>query len=229
LEATASAPGPGSPAEAINGPRSAESSATPTPFAASASAVGGGRATPDDESRAWLESLATDPRGEAHVRLRALLLRATQFEVARRQDQLLHVDDRELKKLAHTAADTALTRVVASLDHYRGGSPFATWAAKFALLEAATRLRKLGWHDGHPPSWRQAREGGLSPAVQAALSDMTDALTADQCYVFEALTVDGVPIDVLAEDLGTTRGDVYQTLQSARAMLRARLVQADSV
>jgi RNA polymerase sigma-70 factor (ECF subfamily) len=119
--------------------------------------------------------------------------------------------------------------VVASLDHYRGGSPFATWAAKFALIEAATRLRKLGWHDGHPPSWRQAREGGLSPAVQAALSDMTDALTADQCYVFEALTVDGVPIDVLAEDMGTTRGDVYQTLQSARAMLRARLVQADSV
>ena len=228
LEATASAPGPGSPAQAINGPRSAESSATPTPFAASALAVGGGRARLDDESRAWLESLATDPRGEALVRLRALLLRATQFEVARRRGQLLHVDDRELQKLAHTAADTALTRIIDDLDHYRGASRFTTWAAKFALLEAATRLRKLGWHDGHPPSWRQAREG-LSPTLQVALSDMTEALTADQCYVFEALTVDGVPIDVLAEDMGTTRGDVYQTLQSARAMLRARLAQADSV
>jgi RNA polymerase sigma-70 factor (ECF subfamily) len=162
------------------------------------------------------------------VRLRALLLRATQFEVARRRGQLLHVDDRELQKLAHTAADTALTRIIDDLDHYRGGSRFTTWVAKFALLEAATRLRKLGWHDGHPPSWRQAREG-LSPTLQVALSDMTEALTADQCYVFEALTVDGVPIDVLAEDMGTTRGDVYQTLQSARAMLRARLAQADSV
>jgi RNA polymerase sigma-70 factor, ECF subfamily len=229
LEATASAPGPGSPAQAINGPRSAGSAATPTPFAASALAVGGGRGTLDDESREWLESLAAAPRGEALVRLRALLLRATQFEVARRRDQLLHVDDRELQKLAHTAADTALIRVVAGLAHYRGGSRFTTWAAKFALLETATRMRKLGWHDGHPPSWRQAREGGLSSTLQAALSDLTEALTADQCYVFEALTVDGVPIDVLAEDMGTTRGDVYQTLQSARAMLRARLANADSV
>jgi RNA polymerase sigma-70 factor (ECF subfamily) len=156
-------------------------------------------------------------------------LRAAQFEVARRRDQLLHVDGRELQELAHTAADAALVRTVADLDHYRGGSRFTTWAAKFALLEAATSLRKLDWHDGHPPSWRQAREGRLSPTLQAALSDMTEALTADQCYVFEALTVDGVPIDVLAEDMRTTRGDVYQTLQSARAKLRALLAHADTV
>jgi RNA polymerase sigma-70 factor (ECF subfamily) len=157
-------------------------------------------------------------------------LRATQFEVARRRDQLLHVDDSELQELAHTAADTALIRAVADLDHYRGASRFTTWAAKFALLEAAARLRKLGWHDGHPASWRHACEGRrLSPTLQAALSDMTEGLTADQCYVFEALTVDGMPIDVLAEDMRTTRGDVYQTLQSARAILRVRLAHTDSV
>jgi hypothetical protein len=70
-------------------------------------------------------------------------LRAARFEVARRRSELLHVGDRELERLASVAADAALMRVVADLDHYRGSSRFTTWAAKFALLEAAVRLRKL--------------------------------------------------------------------------------------
>ena len=52
-------------------------------------------------------------------------------------------------------------------------------------------------------------------------------LTADQRQVFEALTIDGVPIDVLAERMQTTRGDVYQTLHTARRVLRERLMRAD--
>jgi RNA polymerase sigma-70 factor, ECF subfamily len=37
------------------------------------------------------------------------------------------------------------------------------------------------------------------------------------------LTVCGVPIDVLADRLGTTRGALYKTLHDARRKLRARL------
>jgi RNA polymerase sigma-70 factor, ECF subfamily len=116
----------------------------PAPCAAPAAGlpVDGGSG-PDDESRDWLESLAADCRGDAVARLRGHLLRAARFEVARRRSELLHVGDRELERLASVAADAALMRVVADLDHYRGSSRFTTWAAKFALLEAAVRLRKL--------------------------------------------------------------------------------------
>ena len=38
-----------------------------------------------------------------------------------------------------------------------------------------------------------------------------------------ALAVDGVPIDVLADRLGSTRGALYKTLHDARRKLRACL------
>ena len=37
------------------------------------------------------------------------------------------------------------------------------------------------------------------------------------------MTLNDVPIDVLAERLGTTRGALYKTLHDARRKLRARL------
>jgi RNA polymerase sigma-70 factor (ECF subfamily) len=41
--------------------------------------------------------------------------------------------------------------------------------------------------------------------------------------VLIALAVNGVPIDVLAERLGTTRGALYKTLHDARKKLGAHL------
>jgi RNA polymerase sigma-70 factor, ECF subfamily len=38
-----------------------------------------------------------------------------------------------------------------------------------------------------------------------------------------AITLQDVPIDVLAERLGTTRGALYKTLHDARRKLRAQL------
>jgi RNA polymerase sigma-70 factor, ECF subfamily len=157
-------------------------------------------------------------------------LRTARFEVARRRDELHHVDDLDLEQLAGAAADAALMRVVADLDHYRGGSRFTTWAAKFALFEAAVRLRKLAWHDGQAPSRpRRAREDGLPPEVHAVVRDMIEALPANQRNVFTALAIDGVPIDVLAAEMQTTRGEVYRTLQSARVAVREQLPDAESL
>lgn len=49
------------------------------------------------------------------------------------------------------------------------------------------------------------------------------ALTAHQRNVLVALAVTSVPIDVLAERLGTTRGALYKTLHDARRKLRGHL------
>jgi RNA polymerase sigma-70 factor (ECF subfamily) len=52
---------------------------------------------------------------------------------------------------------------------------------------------------------------------------IAEALTPHQRNVLVALTLNGVPIDVLADRLGTTRGALYKTLHDARRKLRARL------
>ncbi len=49
------------------------------------------------------------------------------------------------------------------------------------------------------------------------------ALTPHQRHVLVALALGGVPIDVLADRLGTTRGALYKTLHDARRKLRGHL------
>ena len=48
-------------------------------------------------------------------------------------------------------------------------------------------------------------------------------LTPHQRRVLVALALNGVPIDVLAERLNTTRGALYKTLHDARRKLRTHL------
>jgi RNA polymerase sigma-70 factor (ECF subfamily) len=52
---------------------------------------------------------------------------------------------------------------------------------------------------------------------------MREVLTPYQRRVAVALLVDGVPIDVLADRLGTSRGALYKTLHDVRVRLRAEL------
>ena len=60
-----------------------------------------------------------------------------------------------------------------------------------------------------------------------ALHRAVDAhLTERQRLIFQNVTMDDVPIDVLAERLGTTRGAIYKILHDARAKLRRALTDA---
>ena len=50
-------------------------------------------------------------------------------------------------------------------------------------------------------------------------------LTPHQREILVAITLDDVPIDVLAERLNTTRGALYKTLHDARRKLRSALAE----
>ena len=54
---------------------------------------------------------------------------------------------------------------------------------------------------------------------------IAEVLTPHQRAVLVAITLNDVPIDVLAERQATTRGALYKTLHDARRKLRARLAQ----
>jgi RNA polymerase sigma-70 factor, ECF subfamily len=191
----------------------------------------------DDESRTWLRDLRAEGRtkDEAVVRLHALLLRAARFECARRRPALPHLRGHDLDDIANQAADDALISVLARLDDFRGASRFTTWVYKFALLEAAVKLRKRSWQGREvplePETWSLFTSARIEPDEEAEQSELlttlqqaiADVLTPHQRRVLVALALNGVPIDVLAERLSTNRGALYKTLHDARRKLRRHL------
>jgi RNA polymerase sigma-70 factor, ECF subfamily len=193
----------------------------------------------DAESREWLQSLRpkSPTRDDAIARLHGLLLRAARFEVARRRPTLPHLRGDELDDIANEAADDALMSVLRRLDDFRGASRFTTWVYKFALLEAAVKLRKRAWQGREvplePEAWGLFSSSDLEPAAEAEQSELisalqtaiADALTPHQRRVLVALALNGVPIDVLAERLNTSRGALYKTLHDARRKLRKHLTE----
>jgi RNA polymerase sigma-70 factor (ECF subfamily) len=190
--------------------------------------------TLDPESQQLLQGLKGDGRAydDACARLHELLLRAARFEVSRRGRGL---NGAEADAIATEAADDALLAVLRRLDDFRGLSKLTTWAYKFALYEAAVKVRRHAWRNRELPVVPEtlgALHGGVpGPEVDVEMRErlgkiaaaIDDVLTPHQRRVLVALAVNGVPIDVLADRLSTTRGALYKTLHDARAKLRAHL------
>src|SRR5512143_2227378 len=126
----------------------------------------------DEESRAWLRDLRAvgAARDDAIARLHSLLLRAARFEVDRRRATLPHLRGNDLDDIANQAADDALMSVLRRLDDFRGASRFTTWVYKFALLEAAVKLRKRAWQGREvplePESWTMFASAGVGPEIE---------------------------------------------------------------
>jgi RNA polymerase sigma-70 factor (ECF subfamily) len=185
------------------------------------------------EGAAWVNSLRSGgrEREEAAARLHGLLVGAARFELLRRRAAWNGSSD-TVDDLAAQSADSALTALLAKLDDYRFESRFTTWAYKFAILEAARLARKRSWQERElptdPHAWgriaQTTRDLADDLTVREQLREVTraiqNALSPHQREVLTALVLDGVPIDVLAERLNTTRGALYKTLHDARRKLR---------
>ncbi|WP_242653145.1 sigma-70 family RNA polymerase sigma factor [Intrasporangium flavum] len=193
-----------------------------------------GHARPDRD-RDWVTDLAgAGARHEEALReLRELLVRACRHQVWHLRAQLPGVGAVVLEELVEGAADEALVAVLARLDTFEGRSRFTTWAYKFGILHAANEVRRRAWATREvclpdDAAWTDTAAGpehhaeaaDLAAAVASALSD---ALTPYQRRIAVALLLDQVPIDVLAERLGTTRGALYKTLSVARTRIRHHL------
>src|SRR3954468_25108067 len=152
---------------------------------------------------------ADGPRHEQAIReLHALLLRAARFEIGRRAAALAHVRGEDVADLALQAADDAFVAVMGKLDEFRGDSRFTTWAYKFALYEAAVRVRRRAWQHREvvmdPDSWLTVGDSAAGPdgrldqaELLGAIRTMIESkLTTHQREVLVALAIQGIPIDV---------------------------------
>lgn len=206
---------------------------------ASAAAGAGFAGPPDSASDEWVARLRClgAERDAAVTELHDLLLHAARFEIRRRCAAFPHLGGADLDDLAFQSADDALMSILRRLGDFRGDSRFTTWACKFAILEAGTKVRRHAWRGREvpvtPSFWpvaAAAADAAPSPHQHAeakelvvALQEEIARLTDRQRDVFVAIALNEVPIDVLAERLNTTRGAVYKTLYDARRKLKAAL------
>jgi RNA polymerase sigma-70 factor (ECF subfamily) len=177
----------------------------------------------------WVAELTGPRSADAQRRLYALLLKAADFEVRRRA---LTSGVTDIEDLVTQSADDALLAIMRKLHTYRGESRFTTWAYKFALYEAAAKTRRRAWRDRELPLLdadfpARSTSDDLETAelLRAIARGIESRLTPHQREVLVALAVNGVPIDVLAERLQSSRGALYKTLHDARKRLRAYLTE----
>ena len=192
----------------------------------------------DPDSAQWLRVLTDTgpPREAAVARLHEMLLRIAMSEV-RRRGAVHRIAGPELDDLAYQAAADALLAITGKLGQFRGDSRFTTWAYKFVIFEVSAKLSRHVWRAPgvrlDPEDWdRLPDRFGFEPHHQSEWRELLAAvrtaveeeLTPRQREVFVAIVVAGVPLDVLAAELGSTRGAIYKSMFDARRKLRAVLV-----
>ena len=190
----------------------------------------------DAEPENWVEALSIPGPRQDHAmqRLHEMMLRASRHQVRRMRSALAGVGNERLEEIANQAADEAMMAVLAKLSTFEGRSRFTTWAYKFAILQSATEVRRYAWQhrEVELKDLALVEERGPSPSSYVEAADLASAvacaidvaLTPHQRRITVALLIDDVPIDVLAQRLGTNRNALYKTVHDARTRLRTHLI-----
>lgn len=173
---------------------------------------------------------------EAVRRLHALMTKASAHQVALMASNLPVIGGVRVEDIVEQAADEATVAALGKLASFEGRSRFTTWAYKFGILHASNEVRRNMWRHrevnlddlpelvGTSPSPEQHVEHrDIADAVSAAIKT---ALTPHQRKVAVALLVEDIPVDILAERMGTNRNALYKTLFDVRGRLRLQLTAA---
>ena len=191
----------------------------------------------------WLAALS-DPLAQAAALsdLRARLQRSLYFYLSQDRSDLRALASQELQQMAEDLAQDATLRVMDNLHNFRGESRFTTWATKIAIRLAISDLRRARYKDfsldqltadgellpttarwsnaAAPMPERAAERDDVMRKIELALSE---ALTERQYQALVAVALKGVPMDVLAERMGSNRNALYKLIHDARRKLKAHL------
>lgn len=193
----------------------------------------------------WLHDLAEGAaeREAAIAALRARLQRGLFYYLSRERSDLAHRPLEEITQMAEDFAQEALLRVLSNLSSFRGDSQFTTWATKIAVRLVISEMRRLRYKDFSLDALIDATDNRAADSTMLAADDgdsperstekrdawqrieraLSEALTARQRAAFEALILEGIPLDVVAEQLNTNRNALYKLIFDARRKLRMHL------
>ena len=186
----------------------------------------------------WLEDLRGPEQGEALVDLRSTLTRGLRFALINR------VPNNQLDDLVEDFVQDALVKILDNLDTFRGESRFTTWAQKIAVRVALTELRRQRWKDiSIEDLLPEDASGDFTPAIltDPAASPEEETLRASmmetvQRLIMEELTerqreamlavmVGGMPLEEVAQRMGSNRNALYKLMHDARQRLQKRLAE----
>lgn len=203
----------------------------------------------DRTNEQWLADLRPDSSEQpaAIEDLQKRLKRSIFYYLSRERSDLSDLASQEIDQMAQDMAQDAVLRVLANIDSFRGASRFMTWATKIAIRMAISDLRRAHYKDyslddltiggelmpslsaaepaptqgAKPPNPEKATErDDVMEKISAAIEE---ALTERQRQALVAITIDGVPLEIVAERMNTNRNALYKLLHDARRKLRAHL------
>lgn len=192
----------------------------------------------------WLAELSDggDAQAAALSDLRSRLKRSILYYLSQERSDLRDRSGQELERMADDLAQDATLRVIDNLDNFRGESQFLTWANRIAVRLAISDLRRARYRDFSLDNL--TADGELQPAGGMISSSaptspersveqteilskinraIEEALTERQQRALVAVALNGVPMDVVAEQMDTNRNALYKLLHDARRKLRAHL------
>jgi len=196
----------------------------------------------------WLAALTGDGETQATAiqDLRGRLQRSILYYLTQERSDLRDLSGQELGHMADDLAQDATLRVMDNLANFRGESQFTTWANRIAVRMAISDLRRARYKDFSlddltadgdlAPTTTINTNNGLNstppnPETAVERSDvlvrinraLEEALTERQYQALAAVALRNVPMDVVAEQMGTNRNALYKLLHDARRKLRAYL------
>jgi RNA polymerase sigma-70 factor, ECF subfamily len=198
----------------------------------------------------WLAELSDrtqpDIQAAAIESLRERLQRGIYYYLTHERSDMSQYASEDLLQMAQDFAQDATLRVLKNLDSFRGDSQFTTWAMKIGARVAVSELRRARYKDFslenltadgdlmlklvENPSTSQAplppeRETEQQNVVEIINKAFDEILTERQRIALEAITLQGIPMDVVADQLGTNRNALYKLLHDARKKLKTYLEQ----
>jgi RNA polymerase sigma-70 factor (ECF subfamily) len=194
----------------------------------------------------WLIDLAAHQ--EAAIEdLRQRLQRGVYYYLSRERSDLRDTPQDVLTQMAQDFAQDAVLRVLDNLETFRGDSKFTTWAMKIATRVAISELRRARYKDfslenitaggeimlrlapsspfnsSPPPGPEKSAE--QDEVLKLIGRGFEEVLTDRQRLALEAVTLRGIPMDVVAQELDSNRNALYKLLHDARKKLKAYLLE----
>lgn len=193
----------------------------------------------------WLADLSGTPEEQASAleALQARLQRGIYYYLSRERSDLGHYSNQELTQIAQDLSQDALLRVMDNLSSFRGDSRFTTWATKIAVRVAISDLRRARYKDfslddltadgeffpesavgvTSAPLPNPEYETERTDVMRQIDSALKEALTERQHRALSAVVLQGVPLEIVAEQMGTNRNALYKLIHDARRKLRGHL------
>ncbi len=189
----------------------------------------------DRSNEEWLEELQTAQPDAAISDLRAVLLRGLRHALVSHG-----VTEADLEDFVQDS----LIRVLREQSTFRGEARFTTWAQKVAVRVAFTELRRRKWRDvSLQDLLADHEESDFTPdvltdkspdpgqiAMQRIMMEklqriIAEELTDRQRDAMMAVMQGGMPLQEVAERMGTNRNALYKMLHDARRRLQKRMMR----